>query len=220
MEFFEKRQSKKSDQAEELSKRFRAGLIRKRKIKNRTPYRSWSREFQKAIDDGVFSPDVASQVVDWYIENVGGEFIPVAYSAKQFVEKFSRIVAQMERYGESITSTKKATKPKTKLYISGFISKSEYEKRCRELDQIEAEKLNRPDFVADRPSWVDLSPHVVVAYEFQYIKRDELTRWAESWSRDHGRDFPYDHFLAIGEKRGLFGAAENEQTREFRQVLS
>ncbi len=69
----------------------------KKKIYRKVNKRQWILQFKKLrIDDGVKKKDI-KEVLSWYIRHIGEEFVPQAYSAKSFREKFDQIFAAMEQ---------------------------------------------------------------------------------------------------------------------------
>lgn len=56
---------------------------------------AWARAFLKLRNEA--GPKTINAVLSWYCKNMGGEFVPVAYSAVSFRQKFSRIYDAMIR---------------------------------------------------------------------------------------------------------------------------
>lgn len=59
--------------------------------------RGWPEIFRKLRQINKVSPKRIKRVLKWYARNIGGEFVPVAYSAQSFREKFTRIEDAMGR---------------------------------------------------------------------------------------------------------------------------
>jgi len=73
-------------------------LMEKRKIMHiPTNLRSWPFVIDKFIKDAIITVEEFDEVLDWYIIHVGEEFIPIAYSAQTFCERFVNINDAMDR---------------------------------------------------------------------------------------------------------------------------
>lgn len=88
------------------AKRLYKVLAKKRKIMRTPNIKSWCRSFAKLERD--VPKKKIREVISWYGKNVGEEFIPQAYSAKAFCDKFENIVAAMIRNGGDQESMTKA----------------------------------------------------------------------------------------------------------------
>ena len=73
--------------------------------------KGWKATFKKFID----LPEVGFRrfrpVLDWYCEHLKDEYVPIAYSAKTFCDKFTRIESAMLRYNEDEQEKELATDP-------------------------------------------------------------------------------------------------------------
>jgi len=71
--------------------------IVQKKINIKCDIRGWVDSFRLlAGRDGV-SPERITKALDWYADNIGGDYIPVAHSGLAFRKKFSKIEAAMSR---------------------------------------------------------------------------------------------------------------------------
>ena len=70
-------------------------LIRHNKVMRRVSISAWSREFLRLSQSVEWSR--IKKVLDWYCENIGGDFIPACYSASSFCEKFPKLEDAMRR---------------------------------------------------------------------------------------------------------------------------
>ncbi len=69
------------------------------KVNKKANLREWANQFRLMREkDGIPLEDI-EKALDWYSENIGGEFIPEAFSAKSFREKYvnGKIPAAMKR---------------------------------------------------------------------------------------------------------------------------
>jgi hypothetical protein len=57
----------------------------------------WASSFRRLRDDDEVREEKVVTVLDWYVENIGGEYVPTAYTGQSFREKFSAIEQAMER---------------------------------------------------------------------------------------------------------------------------
>uniref|UniRef100_A0A6M3IQB9 Uncharacterized protein n=1 Tax=viral metagenome TaxID=1070528 RepID=A0A6M3IQB9_9ZZZZ len=82
------------------SKTLARGLKEKRKVNRPFKCSTWAEQFEMLERlDGVLS-DRISNVLNWYIEHIGKPFVPEAFSARGFRNKFLQIEdAMMKRYG-------------------------------------------------------------------------------------------------------------------------
>ena len=79
-----------------------------RKIFRKVYPKKWILEFQKLRrHDGIDAEDI-KKVVKWYDKHIGEKYIPQAYSASSFRNKFLQLEAAMKRTGGDITVSKKA----------------------------------------------------------------------------------------------------------------
>ena len=80
--------------AEELAKI----ILTKKKVRILpSQIQSWAREMKRLIDRHKIEPGRIWNALNWYRDNIGGEFVPVIESGRSFREKFLRLEAAMER---------------------------------------------------------------------------------------------------------------------------
>jgi hypothetical protein len=82
------------------AKQLYEALANKRKIMRQPNMGQWVREFHELRKDG-YSRETISRVLFWYTNHIGERYIPAAYAAKTFRQKFQNIMDAMERTGES-----------------------------------------------------------------------------------------------------------------------
>lgn len=69
----------------------------KAKVHRGFSLRSWADEFRRIREvDGIDNPRI-QRVLEWYIQNIRGKFVPLAFSAASFRQKFLNIEACYER---------------------------------------------------------------------------------------------------------------------------
>lgn len=83
-----------------LAKKLQQAIQSKKNISH-TPAQieSWSKEIKRLIIQNKVSYERVENVIDWYGDNIGGQFIPVVESGSSLREKFSRLETAMERNG-------------------------------------------------------------------------------------------------------------------------
>lgn len=70
-------------------------LILSRKLRSKPiKYREWLSEFVKL--EKKETPEAVMKVMDWYVKNIGKEFVPEAYCASSFRKKFDQIKKQAD----------------------------------------------------------------------------------------------------------------------------
>lgn len=79
------------------AKKLRKALQAKKKIFRKINLNKWILQFKRLrVDDEVEKKDI-KKVLLWYIRHIGEDYVPEAYSAKSFKDKFDQIVAAMKR---------------------------------------------------------------------------------------------------------------------------
>jgi len=73
--------------------------------------RQWADEIRKLCELCKVNPARVKRALDWYAENVGGEFIPVIESGASLRDKFTRLEAAIERSGGAATKCPAQEKP-------------------------------------------------------------------------------------------------------------
>ncbi len=78
-----------------------ASIIRKNKRINVTPQRiaSWANEIRKLVETDGVSIQRVETALDWYEENIGGQYIPVIESGSSLRSKFIKLEDAMRRAG-------------------------------------------------------------------------------------------------------------------------
>lgn len=71
-------------------------VISKRKLFRKVNIKQWIKSFKELQREGISQEKIKS-VLNWYISNIGKEFVPLAYSAKAFQQKFLQIEDAMNR---------------------------------------------------------------------------------------------------------------------------
>jgi len=85
---------------------FYNALQKKRKIYRRVSVHLWEKEFQKLIQEA--GKEKVLTVLKWYIKHIGEKYIPSAYSARTFREKFPQIEDAKNRHLPSLKCSKEA----------------------------------------------------------------------------------------------------------------
>lgn len=94
--FAEKREPEKKSQSRIFAERLYNSLSVKRKIFRPVDIKSWTKEMAKFIAESDVSVEEFEKVVDWYCRHIGEDYVPQAYSAKSFVDKFPQICQQSQ----------------------------------------------------------------------------------------------------------------------------
>jgi len=71
-------------------------LQAKRKIFRPADMKKWSAEIDSFLQSSGLSVSEFDYVLQWYCDNIGGQYVPQAFSAKAFCDKFARIQTQAE----------------------------------------------------------------------------------------------------------------------------
>lgn len=94
--FFEKYAKPKAHEPiDETNAQHLIATVRTKLPGKRVQAPSWAKQFallRKSVDE-----ERIRQVLNWYQDNIGGQYVPQAYSAKSFREKFLQIEKAMER---------------------------------------------------------------------------------------------------------------------------
>ena len=107
---------------ERLAKKLFECLLNKRKIMRSVKINKWSRVFKSIrTEEGIEKPRI-KEVLNWYIDHISEKYIPQAYSAQSFKDKFFKIETAMERNKpkEKIEITEDATDIYNKLKTYGW----------------------------------------------------------------------------------------------------
>lgn len=70
-------------------------------VRKRRPV-AWATHFERLRRLDEVPEDEIRAVLDWYCQNIGGEFVPEAYAGESFRKKFPAIQAAMKRRGEVV----------------------------------------------------------------------------------------------------------------------
>ena len=85
----------KNDAHKRLAKTLAEALAAKRRLMRKPNLTAWAKCFQQLhIQDRVAIPDI-TEVLSWYIANLDGRYMPKAYSAQAFRDKFDALAAKM-----------------------------------------------------------------------------------------------------------------------------
>ena len=75
-----------------MSSKLYESLAKKRKIMRKVNLVAWSKQFAKFRIDNNLNKVEFKQTLIWYCKNIGGEFVPRAYAAKTFCDKYVNIL--------------------------------------------------------------------------------------------------------------------------------
>jgi len=106
-----------------------ASIIRKNKRINVTPQRisSWANEIRKLVETDGVSIQRVQAALDWYEENIGGQYVPVIESGFSLRSKFIKLEDAMRRAGavpgRSKTISTDTPKDPKKVLLQFFRSK-------------------------------------------------------------------------------------------------
>lgn len=111
MPFFEVPKSTKASEADlACARSLFEGLASKKKLVTRASISKWADQFRLLRVQGGYAAEDIQQLVSWYIKNLSKPYMPIAYSAKAFREKFIRIKEARERSGPTVQISSTATK--------------------------------------------------------------------------------------------------------------
>ena len=80
----------------DLAKQLKTALQKKNKLMRRSAVSKWATEFKKFQKDTEVEWSRIQSVMSWYCDHIGQEYLPRAYSAASFCDKFNQIEDQME----------------------------------------------------------------------------------------------------------------------------
>ncbi len=92
---FIKEKESPPDQAETMANRLYIGVHKKNKIMRRPSLLQWRKEFAHLLQEA--GPARVKKVLDWYLLHIGEDYVPEAFCAKTFKDKFIKIEGAMER---------------------------------------------------------------------------------------------------------------------------
>ena len=95
LDFHGRDKAKKTGWGYITAKKLYEVLAAKRKIMTRPKLMDWANSFRKLSEKA--SKDEIERVLNWYIQHIGEQFVPKAYSAESFLVKYPRIVDQMKQ---------------------------------------------------------------------------------------------------------------------------
>lgn len=81
----------------QISRRLAEGLSKKGKLTRSVNISKWTSQVEDWILETNIEPSRILKVLDWYLENINNEFMPEAYSANTFRDKFPRIESAKRR---------------------------------------------------------------------------------------------------------------------------
>jgi hypothetical protein len=97
------------------AKKLEDGLRSRNKLMRQVSRQAWADEFRKMRElDGIHDSEVET-VLNWYAANIGKQYVPQAYSAKAFRERWPAIVEAKGRDKTTIVASDVATDIATKL---------------------------------------------------------------------------------------------------------
>jgi hypothetical protein len=83
-------------EAMRLAIKLKECLIKQRSLMRHPNIKDWEKELQAVIDLG-YTPDEISDLINWYTDNLNKEFVPQAFSAKSFRDKYPSITKAKHR---------------------------------------------------------------------------------------------------------------------------
>jgi hypothetical protein len=83
---------------EKLAVLLKEGLSASKKLTRKVVIKNWAAEFRKLLSENPeLNPKEIGGLISWYTKNINAEFMPQAFSAATFVEKFPAILAAKSR---------------------------------------------------------------------------------------------------------------------------
>ena len=80
-----------------LAELLKNGLSAAKKLTRKVNNHQWAEEFRKFMAASELKPKEIAALISWYVKNIDAEFMPQAFSAKSFCEKFPQIQAAKAR---------------------------------------------------------------------------------------------------------------------------
>lgn len=96
------KKAKKLTFSNKCSQKLEKVIRKKRKICRKIDQKKWTQQFQKFRSTTKIKKSRITKILNWYIEHIGEKYVPKAYSAKGFCEKFMQIEDAYERWLENI----------------------------------------------------------------------------------------------------------------------
>ncbi len=94
--------SKKRSFSDKCSQKLEKVIRRKRKICKKVDQAKWSAQFSRFRSTTKIKKSRITKILNWYIDHFGEKFVPQAYSAKGFCDKFLHIEDAYERFMEHV----------------------------------------------------------------------------------------------------------------------
>jgi hypothetical protein len=95
-------------------------------------FAQWRKSFKDLLRQDHVPRSQIEEVLNWYCENIGKEYVPDARSGPTFREKFDRIAAAMERSVDSLEPTPRPKDPMSDDYFPPGVSKQMIEREREE----------------------------------------------------------------------------------------
>lgn len=89
--------NRKEGFADRKAKALHNALAEKRKLMRKVDISKWATVIKRFINESGIAEDEFGTVLDWYMQRIGDQYIPRAYSATAFCERFVDIADAMER---------------------------------------------------------------------------------------------------------------------------
>lgn len=94
------------------SSRLESVLRKKRRIYRKVNKANWAKTFKKFRTENNLKKKEIKEVLSWYIKHFGEQYVPKAYSAEKFCEKFADVQYAMEqKRTESLNDSDEYTPP-------------------------------------------------------------------------------------------------------------
>lgn len=88
--------TKKQDKYHQAASKLWNALGERNLLDKRSSINQWTKTFKETVNKLELEWDRVSTVLDWYCDNIKGDRVPQAFSAKTFLTKFFNIEASME----------------------------------------------------------------------------------------------------------------------------
>lgn len=94
--------SKKLSFSDKCSQKLEKIIREKRKVCHKVDQAKWSQQFRRFRSNSSIKKSHLKKILGWYIDHFGEDYVPKAYSAKTFCDKFLRIEDAYERFMEHV----------------------------------------------------------------------------------------------------------------------
>lgn len=121
-----------SSHPQRAAKTLARGLEERKLLFPKPRIHNWAKAIEKFLKTSEIDPDFFDSILDWYLKHISDKFMPQAYSAQTFCEKFAGIMLQKRIYEERNPPDETPTQAPEVTRVS----RQEFLKTLRGMDEI------------------------------------------------------------------------------------